>query len=549
MCGITGMLIHEENGYNNSQMEMLMSSMFMNQLRGGDSTGIVAISNKGDVNTLKSVGTPQELWMTKEWDEIYKEIFRKGKITFTHGRAATKGTVNQENAHPFWIEKPNKNGAIVLVHNGTLHAYQTLPGLDKHNVDSEWLTSQIATIGAEEALSHINGPIATIWWDSELNTINCYRNHERPLFTAVDQTSGLVLMNSTIESLMYLRYKYNLRYEVADVKTFTPKQWYSRTLDKLEGPWQGTVIKDKPVAAYYGNSSRMRDDDYNIFPLAQRISSQHHGQGVIPNKDWSHLERGADQDAQMIMDGQMISVLFEHGGRRTHMSNGSFWTPDVVPYERDLISMMKVIGENSIVYNFKGKDNICYTATRAFMPTSSPTKVETKKSDDTAPGFVSSKKWKLNQKVQFQTLAKAQPGVLGEVVHHYGKLSDSHIRHFTRYGNNDDGDFKIGDIITVELYGYNLRNHFLEVSGVRMTDKHVGAYFYVSHNESEKWRACEFAKGKIKMIKLATEEEFRLSGFVVTLMLDEVQDIDDQLAQVVVPSNKESTNASENLSQ
>lgn len=548
MCGITGMFIKEQHGFNNPQMETLMSAMFLNQLRGADSTGIVAISNKADVDTLKMVGTPQELWLTKEWDKIYKEIFRKGKIVFTHGRAATKGTVNEENAHPFWIEKPDNKGAIVLVHNGTLHSYQTLSGMDKHAVDSEWLTAQIAQHGAAEALMQINGPIAAMWWDSELQTINCYRNHERPLFTVLDQASDMVLVNSTVDSLMYLRYKYNLKYEVADVKTFTPKQWYSRRFDELQGPWKGVLIKDKPVS-YYQNNSRMRDDD-NVFPLAQRITAQRHGQGIIPGSDWARLDRGSDQDAKMILNGQMISVFFEHGGRRTQMSNGSFWTPDSKPYEEGLVSMMKVIGENAIMYHFMGRDNVRYTVKRSFPL---PTKVETKKKDDDdaedkgpAPAFVSSKKWKLNQKVQFKTLSKVPVGAKGEVVHHYGKISDTHVRHFTRYGNNEDGDFKVGDWITVELYGYNPRNNFLEVSGVRMTDKHVGAHFYVPHAEEEKWRRCEFAKGKIKMIKLATEEEFRLSGFVITLMLDEVVDVLDETAvtTVVLDKAKESTNAS-----
>lgn len=179
MCGLMAVVTEKKNGFDRKAIDVMMGVLFMTQLRGMDSTGVLGISNTNETCFYKELGTPDKLMLGKDWPAFHGEMFADGKAMVGHCRAATKGTVNIDNAHPFEIIREDKT-TVTLAHNGTLYPHQTLKGLEDYDVDSHWLAAMVAEHGAEEALGRINGPIATIWYDSRDKTLNWYRNNERP---------------------------------------------------------------------------------------------------------------------------------------------------------------------------------------------------------------------------------------------------------------------------------------------------------------------------------------------------------------------------------
>src|SRR3546814_19849994 len=97
--------------------------------RSQDSTGICSVTkNDNDWLTLKNVGNSYDMFSTKDFGDLMK---RTHLMLFGHNRAATKGAVNQENAHPF------NHGDIVGCHNGTLYNVTNLDAPKDLKVVSE----------------------------------------------------------------------------------------------------------------------------------------------------------------------------------------------------------------------------------------------------------------------------------------------------------------------------------------------------------------------------------------------------------------------------
>jgi len=240
MCGLTGFISAHQMGLSEEQKQIVTHAMFLNQLRGNDSTGVVLVNNKNDVQWTKCLGGVGAMYGTDDWKQIYANAYKDGKIFLSHGRSATKGSVKVENAHPFFESRGENEGGVLLMHNGTLWDFQDLPGRKDHDVDSQWLAHCIAKYGYKEALGKINGPIATMWWDIADDRLYIYRNNERPLNVVRDK-KGNVYINSEVSNLMYLKHHFGLKYEFDDVNFFAPGHVY------ILDPKQGTefIAKEK----------------------------------------------------------------------------------------------------------------------------------------------------------------------------------------------------------------------------------------------------------------------------------------------------------------
>lgn len=146
--------------------------MLVGAVRGTDGFGMFAVdSHKNDIRAAKVAGVPQNLFGTLPFKEFTTFMDKKATIAVGHHRSATKGTVNDQNAHPFHF------GHITMVHNGTLTS-----GVDlkKFSVDSEGICAAIAEHGVE-AFSKLHGAYACVWWDSEKKQLHFFKNDERPL--------------------------------------------------------------------------------------------------------------------------------------------------------------------------------------------------------------------------------------------------------------------------------------------------------------------------------------------------------------------------------
>ena len=176
MCGLVGLITKRMNGFSREQQDIFSTLLFVDTFRGKDGSGTFVVSNDGDVMVAKDAGMAPNFMESKEYDEVMRRSWSKGAAMIGHNRAATRGVVNAQNAHPF-----NVDNNIVLVHNGTMRGSHR-----KHadvEVDSHAIAHLIHEKGSvSEALSAFDGAYALIWYDVAKAELNFIRNDERPLF-------------------------------------------------------------------------------------------------------------------------------------------------------------------------------------------------------------------------------------------------------------------------------------------------------------------------------------------------------------------------------
>lgn len=171
MCGLVGAF----GDLNHKHEKAFTMLLLMDQVRGYDSTGIYGVSKHNKNGHLnKGVGGPSELF---GGDVFTDKGTVKGfyKYLMGHNRAATIGSVNSENAHPFEFEH------IVGAMNGTLRHVHGLHNPDKHPVDTYALLSHVNKHSLKEAWKVKAGACALSLYDKNLDKVILIRNGERPL--------------------------------------------------------------------------------------------------------------------------------------------------------------------------------------------------------------------------------------------------------------------------------------------------------------------------------------------------------------------------------
>jgi hypothetical protein len=202
MCGLVGLINKYSNGFSKDQQAIFSDLLFVDFLRGPDSTGVFSVSNKGDVLMAKEASNPIDFMKTKEYNNILNKTFMSGSALVGHNRKATRGTVNDENAHPFIVDDN-----IILVHNGTLWGdHKKLADVE---VDSHAIAHTIHEKGTvTEALSSIDGAYALIWFDVAMGTLNLIRNAQRPLWWM--ETPSSWIWSSEKAMLEFVAERHNL---------------------------------------------------------------------------------------------------------------------------------------------------------------------------------------------------------------------------------------------------------------------------------------------------------------------------------------------------
>jgi hypothetical protein len=174
MCGIAGVYSTQ---YTNPEKDLFQRLLLLNAFRGMDSTGVVKIRNKPRLSCarIRAVLPSPEFIFTKKGSEFISEIDKViGMIG--HTRAATKGSVTAQNAHPFEFDN------VIGVHNGTIK--YSFEGSEKYDTDSEALYKLINDYGIEEALNkvaHADPAYALVFIDKRQGTLNFIKNSKRPL--------------------------------------------------------------------------------------------------------------------------------------------------------------------------------------------------------------------------------------------------------------------------------------------------------------------------------------------------------------------------------
>jgi predicted glutamine amidotransferase len=171
MCGlvvVAGQVLDKDK-------ELFSQMMYSNVVRGEDSTGLASIDPfTGEVTVLKDT-LPSYLMIQ---EDSWKDTLKKDScLLLGHCRAATRGSVNIDNAHPFEFEN------IIGMHNGTL-----TPGFRHHlgvteeyGTDSETFYKALNDHGLDYAIQRAHGAYAFIWYDKTTHSLNVFKNDKRDL--------------------------------------------------------------------------------------------------------------------------------------------------------------------------------------------------------------------------------------------------------------------------------------------------------------------------------------------------------------------------------
>lgn len=229
MCGIVGMVgkitAKEENAFK------ILSKL--DTIRGEDSTGVCSVTKTfGDWAYLKNVGTAFDFFEDKE---AVKMMNRQHAMLFGHNRAATRGVVNVDNAHPF------RCGDFVGCHNGTLHVTSNLEDHKRFRVDSENIFHDMSINGHVETLQRLRGAFALCWYDIKGHTVNLVRNWERPMTYCFSEDHKTMFWASEAWMLHVALKRVDIKYE-------EPQQLDTRKLLKVKVPTVMPYAVDKVEA-------------------------------------------------------------------------------------------------------------------------------------------------------------------------------------------------------------------------------------------------------------------------------------------------------------
>lgn len=533
MCGLVGCLSNHTNGLSAREMEIFLQNLVLNQFRGRDSTGVFGVNNSGEISLVKEVGPPEILFKTAGWKPFYEEAYRKGKILIGHGRAATRGDVTADNAHPFQVPyEDDDKESIVLVHNGTLASYQTLPDFHKFKVDSHWLAHCMMVHGPEKTLAEVEGAMAIMWWDSKAKTINFFRNNERPLHYSVveDGAASSMIINSEAVALRYLIAKHNLKSTSKhDVYYFAPMTWYSLPFNNLEAEWTMKEIK-KVARVYhsptnykyqYGMYGRYENDYEDIFSSRYRPG---------PNRTFEY-------DVDQIKKKNYLRVSFcgTPANKRTTHYPGSY-SPTLVdygmkPYKEHLREIYLSKDEKNLIMEFNdGKGTEWSVETPLAINTTAVTVLEDPL-EIKGPFINPANHSKFKPRRRYKWTHKLLDGT---VVKHEAEIQKD--VYFNWYENSVDGRFEEGDEATLEIVTFeqvgNSTFQRIKACPVVKTPVAVDFYWFVA-SEAEAHALCAygFVTAKIKKIRLAEEIRYNQEGTYVEIevtdceVLKEVKEI------------------------
>jgi hypothetical protein len=561
MCGIFGVFTDISNGFTNKQLDILGQNIIINQFRGTDSTGLFQVDKKGNSDILKVVGGAGSLFAHTDWEAFQNKIGRSANIVVGHGRAATRGTVKLENAHPFVKEFPS--GEILkLVHNGTLEYEQDLPDFNKFDVDSEWIAEMIVRYGPLEALTKIRGAMALVWWNEKEKTINFFRNADRPLHFGRFQTNydKTFILNSEAAAVRYLSERNGLTSMKKDTPVFyfAPRTHYALKLEDLFGDWETceefAAPKPKPTRTYTFANQR-----WNGYGLHQDEDDDD-----AKTRLWAR-ERNYQMDLEALKKGWFKFVEFEKTGtewkRRTQYDNYSILYEPVEngPYLPGLRKMERVwveMGGNPpqfwvrIVHWDESKQAEYATHVGAEPIQPVPPKqgsvipfkgaASTWDDADFFKGYadVGCQKFSPGRKFRWTTRDGSR------TIRHVAQIANEGGPELKSYKNDADGSFGLGDQIMIEVTTMNLirrgTKDVMQVEGTRVeekVDRCVDVLCYYDSDSEEAKLLIEnigdvnkipFISGVIGRMELATKDRNLDTNACVVLILQDMEFADEE---------------------
>lgn len=192
------------------QRELLYDMMLASSVRGTDGTGIYQVDHQLNVMHAKMAHASAYALDDKDLKAMVQGS-HNASITVGHVRAATQGSINNDNCHPFKAYRDD-GSYIIGVHNGTLHGWDT-PNPGGFTVDSAWAMAQLATEGIS-CLEDMYGAFTFVWYDTkEPGKVFIARNDNRPLHLVRSKDGSTIYAASEAGMLAWLLDKHNMSVE------------------------------------------------------------------------------------------------------------------------------------------------------------------------------------------------------------------------------------------------------------------------------------------------------------------------------------------------
>lgn len=279
MCGLVGIA----GDINKAEKDAFKTLLVVDTLRGPHSTGVASIKFNGDWDLAKKKGNAWDLFDSREYSSLLNGATY---ALIGHNRYATKGKINNINAHPFEFAD------VVGAHNGTIRGQHRLPDHARFEVDSENIFYAIQEEGLEETLSKLDGAYALSYWDKRSEELVLLRNNERTLFYCFSDNLKTVFWASEMWMLYaalgranikfkqpkevpettIMRFKFERKINAGPVELTTqefeefvpPKTSYTRGNNYYGG--QGSTKKTTPLLPKSSEASTSGDSEGKVKP-------------------------------------------------------------------------------------------------------------------------------------------------------------------------------------------------------------------------------------------------------------------------------------------
>lgn len=220
-----------------------MSQLLLwDMLRGPDSTGLAVVSKYNSQQPAEIFKRPFSAYDFLLMRPVTQLLQRAGGVgaMIGHNRSATRGSVGQEETHPF------QQGHITLVHNGTLvgQSYKQLATIAPAEVDSAYIAAGMAQHGEKETLENLNGSFALVWHNSKNGTINIARNDGRPFVWIYDNHDTMWFASEW--EMLYAVLSRNGRKFTSKFIMPAPMKWYSFPIDATREYTSVPFVESKP---------------------------------------------------------------------------------------------------------------------------------------------------------------------------------------------------------------------------------------------------------------------------------------------------------------